>query len=61
MPILGIFPEYSVKKSPNSRFCLIGRYKTKEITAKNGKDFIADEGILEFAEVDWPNYSVLKK
>ncbi|CAK9001273.1 unnamed protein product [Durusdinium trenchii] len=26
------------------------RYKTKEITAKNGKDFIADEGILEFAE-----------
>eukprot|EP00913_Durusdinium_trenchii_P030159 g28259.t1 len=26
------------------------KYKTKEITAKNGKDFIADEGILEFAE-----------
>ena len=26
------------------------RYKTKEVTAKDGKDFIADEGVLEFAE-----------
>ena len=29
------------------------RYRTKEITAKDGKDFIAVQGKLEFDEASW--------